>query len=65
MPRGTNEAHPNQPILAWRPVTHPAQEGCAPSLPRFATTRRFREDVADLGVGRKQCTGAATKTRLI
>ena len=40
--------------IACRSVTHPALAGCAPSLPRLAIMRSFREDVADLGVRKKK-----------
>ena len=47
--------------LAWRSVTHPALAGCAPSLPRIAITRSFREDVADLGVRIKMSESTVMK----
>jgi len=47
------------------PVTHPAQAGCAPSLPRLAITRSFREDVADLGVGQNNITMKATPSEVL
>jgi hypothetical protein len=40
--------------FAWRSVTLAAYAAIAPSLPRLAFSRSFREDVADLGVMRNK-----------